>query len=330
MRGKGPAASPILECPVASEHGPVLEVRGATRRFGHHRALCDVGLTIAGGEIFALIGPNGAGKTTLVRAITGRLPLDGGSVLICGRPVRRNPETRRLLGLVPQSVALYPHLTARENLEVLGRLSGVPARDLGPVVDAALSQVGLAGRAADRTARLSGGMQRRLNIVAGTLHRPRLLVLDEPTVGVDLRAREAIHALLRDLRGRGLAVLLTTHDLDQAADLADRIGILAHGRLVAVDTPAALVNEVCGEERELRVALSQAPDRAARAFLQAAGLTPAEGDRTWTGPLRGGLDRLAHVSARLAELNLAVDEVRVREPGLRGVFFRLTGEEFAP
>jgi ABC-2 type transport system ATP-binding protein len=306
----------------------VLEVSAAIKRFGAQTALDGIDLHIGPGEIYALLGPNGAGKTTLIRAISGRLSLDAGTIRILGQ-APRSRSARRLFGLVPQAIALYPHLTARENLVALGRLSGVPAREVGAAADHALARMALTDRSSDLTETLSGGMQRRLNIAAGTLHHPRLLLLDEPTVGVDVVAREEIHAMLRDLRSDGLAVLLTTHDLEQASELADRVGILAAGRLLAQGTPGALVREIFAGSRELIVTLSGLPVEDARKLLRAAGLTPIEQGLTWKGLLQGGLEQLELLGRHLGELGTPIAEVRVREPGLRGVFFHLTGQELS-
>lgn len=303
----------------------VLRVVGATRRFGSNVALAGVDLAIKAGEIFALIGHNGAGKTTLVRAISGRIRLDAGSIDILGRDVHADAAAKSLFGLVPQSIALYDHLTARENLAVLGRLSGVPARDIARVVEQALKLMALSDRADDLTANLSGGMQRRLNIAAGTLHHPRLLLLDEPTVGVDLMAREGIHDLLRELRRDGLAILLTTHDLDQAEELADRVGIMSNGRILAEGETESLVRSVFGEAKELIMTFAREPDARGLEFLENQGLTRVEGGAAWTGRLSGGFAEVSQLGGRAARAGLAVDEVRVREPSLRGVFFHLTG-----
>jgi ABC-2 type transport system ATP-binding protein len=241
--------------------------------------------------------------------------------------VHTNASARSLFGLVPQSIALYDHLTPRENLEVLGRLSGVSANDLSRTVEQALELVSLTDRANDRTADLSGGMQRRLNIAAGTLHSPPLLLLDEPTVGVDLMARERIHDMLRDLKRRGLAILVTTHDLEQAEELADRVGVIAAGRVLGEGDPALLVREIFGDAKELILTLVREPDADGLAFLANQGLRRAEGETVWTGRLTGGFAHVSDLGSRAAAAGLAVDELRVREPGLRGVFFSLTGSE---
>jgi ABC-2 type transport system ATP-binding protein len=308
----------------------VLTVAGATKRFGSTVALDGVDLAIGAGEILALIGHNGAGKTTLIKAISGRLRLDSGEISILGRDVNADRSVRGLFGLVPQSIALYDHLTARENLEVLGRLSGVAKNEIKETVIRTLVRVSLADRADDRTSNLSGGMQRRLNIAAGVLHKPRLLLLDEPTVGVDLTAREGIHELLRELRRQGLAVLLTTHDLEQAEELADRVAVIAHGQILAEGDSDSLVKEAFGESRELILTLAHEPDSDGFDFLESQGLTRVEGGTAWSGRLTGGFDQVSALGSKAAKAGLAVDEVRVREPGLRSVFFHLTGSDLEP
>ena len=303
---------------------PALAVSGVRRSYGARVALAGVDLELPAGMIYGLLGPNGAGKTTLVRAISGRLRLDRGSVRLCGEDPASDPGARRLLGLVPQELALYPELTAAENLQVFGRLMGLSRAESNRAARSLLERIGLDARADDRVDGLSGGMKRRLNVV---IHRPRVLLLDEPTVGVDPAAREDIHELLRELRGEGLAVLLTTHDLEQAAELADRVGLLIDGELRVEGTVAELVGGVFGDGKELLVTLAVAPAEPDRLRLEVLGLAPSHDRRVWTRRLETGIDDLSELTADLEREGLEVAEVRVREPGLRGVFFRLAGRE---
>ena len=307
----------------------VLAVRAASCRWGTRVALQDVTFEIPAGRIFALIGPNGAGKTTLVRAVAGRVPLYGGEILVLGAAAGTR-AARAALGLVPQLIALYPFQTARENLETFARLSGVPAAAVDGVVRSALQRVDLAGSADRITGQLSGGMQRRLNIAAGLLHDPKLLLLDEPTVGIDLAGREYVHDLLRSLRADGVGVLLTTHDLDQTTELADTVGVLSGGRLVAVGAPADLIQQTFGGDRELQLSLAAAATGTAREILEGHGLRMLSEGRRWTGRLHGGLTDVGTLQSRLEESGLGIEEIRVREPSLRSVFFQLTGEDLAP
>jgi ABC-2 type transport system ATP-binding protein len=307
----------------------VLEVRGARRRFGDRSAMAGVDLQLRRGEVLALLGPNGAGKTTLLGAISGRVRPDAGEIHIGGeRP--GSPLARRGLGVVPQAVALYPALTARANLEVFGRLAGVAAQRLPGSVDAALRWCNLESRAGDPVRTLSGGMQRRLNIAAATLHDPHLLLLDEPTTGLDPAARGQIHAGLRRLRSAGMAMLLATHDLQEAQDLADRVAIMLDGQIRALDTPAALIAATFAGRKELNVLLEHDPDGPARQLLAAAGLQPTAIPRLWVGLTDDDFQGLAALRVHLREGGLRLLGLRVLEPGLHGVFLRMTGREIEP
>lgn len=297
------------------------------RTYGMGRGLAGVGLTVAAGEIYGLLGPNGAGKTSLVRAVTGRLRLDAGIVRLFGQDPAE-PASRRQLGLVPQDIALYHDLSVRENLFAMGRLAGLSAAAARAALARALDWIGLADRADSLVGTLSGGQQRRVNLAAGTLHEPGLLVLDEPTVGVDPPAREGIHRLLLELKARGTAILLATHDLDQAAELADRVGVLVRGRLAAVGSVPALVAEwFPAGAKDLSLTFGAAPPPPAGLVLEGAGLTPDPARILWTGPFSGGVDGLPGLLASLAAAGAPVADARIREPGLRGVFFRVAGEE---
>jgi ABC-2 type transport system ATP-binding protein len=306
----------------------VLRVVRASRVIGHRAVLSEIGFVIERSQIFGLLGPNGAGKTSLIRAISGRLKLDSGTIELSGESPRENRQARRRLGLVPQEIALYSELTARENLAVFARLMGVSREEITPRVDWALERIGLLDRADDRVQTLSGGMRRRINIAAGILHNPEVLLLDEPTVGVDPSAREKIHEFLLELREEGLAILLTTHDLEQAAELSDRIGILVDGKLCASGSLDELIRKSFGDSKELTVTLSKQPGESGRSWLETRGLIAARDGKVWTGRLQGGLGNLSDLGNCLEKLGLSVEEIRVREPNLRGVFFHLAGREF--
>ncbi len=305
-----------------------LTVEGALRTLDGRRVLDGVDLRVAPGQLVALLGPNGAGKTSLIRAICGRLRLDAGRVTLDGGDPTRTPAVRARLGLVPQALALYPDLGARENLEIFAALCGVPRRARAAAVGQALHWASLVERASSPVRTLSGGMQRRLNLAAAVTHGPRLLLLDEPTVGVDPQARERLHALLVDLRARGTALLLATHDLDQAAELADRVAVLVDGRVRAEGTPAELVRRHVGAARELRLRLRRSPAPAARATLSGFGLVPDAAGLQWHGTLEASADAHAELTRRLVVQGAQLDELRLREPGLRGVFLRVTGREW--
>ena len=219
----------------------MLEVENLCKTFGGLDAVSEVSFSVAPGQLVGLLGPNGAGKTTTVSLIAGLLTPDRGEVRIAGRPLAGDTDPlKRRIGLVPQDLALYDELTARDNLKFFGALYGLRSRALEVAIADTLALVGLADRARDRVKTFSGGMKRRLNLAGGLLHDPDVLILDEPTVGVDPQSRNAIFENLESLKGRGKALLYTTHYMEEAERLADRIVVLDHGRVIADDTLAGL------------------------------------------------------------------------------------------
>ncbi|MCS7272453.1 MAG: ABC transporter ATP-binding protein, partial [Gemmataceae bacterium] len=212
---------------IAVMRGAVLEVQHVRKTYGATVALDDVSLTVAEGELFGLLGPNGAGKTTLISIICGLLDADAGEVRLFGQPLqRRRRDLRQLIGLAPQELALYPNLTARENLLFFGRLYGMGTPELHARVSELLQAVGLLERADERVATFSGGMKRRLHLAAAVVHRPRLLVLDEPTVGVDPQSRNHLFELIRTFNRTGMTIVYTSHYLAEVENLCSRLAIL--------------------------------------------------------------------------------------------------------
>ncbi len=223
----------------------LLDVQALHKRYGPIVALDHVSFGVAEGEIFGLLGPNGAGKTTLLSILSGLLQPSGGEVRIAGRPLRATDrELRRAVGMVPQELALYGELSARENLLFFGELYGLRGADLRGRVNEVLAAIGLADRADDRADTFSGGMKRRLNLGIALVHRPRLLLLDEPTVGVDPQSRNHIFEEVRRLNRAGVTIVYTSHYMEEVQALCQRIGIIDHGRLVASDTLANLLRRV--------------------------------------------------------------------------------------
>jgi ABC-2 type transport system ATP-binding protein len=208
---------------------PLLALEGVSRSFGAHRAVDGVSLRIFAGEVYGLLGPNGSGKSTTLAMISGLLPPEAGTISF-------DPGSNSRIGLVPQEISLYPALSPAENLRFFCRLYGLGRRETASRVSELLEEIGLTSRASSPVETLSGGMKRKVNIAAALVHRPDLVVLDEPTTGVDIEARFAIWELIRRLRGRGVTVLLTTHALEEAEELCARIGFLHDGRLVAEGT----------------------------------------------------------------------------------------------
>ncbi len=299
---------------------PILTVANAHHAYGARVVLRGVDLRVRPGEIYALLGPNGAGKTTLIRAVCGRLKPDGGQVRLAGGDPFANGSVRAALGLVPQAVALYGHLTVAENLEVFGRLSGLKGAALTAARAHAMAVCHIAERAGTPVKHLSGGFQRRVNIAAAILHSPKLLVLDEPTVGVDLPARDAVGEVLRALRAEGVGILIITHDLEQAGDLADRVGFLRDGRMVLEGEPATLIAEAFGDEMEVQVDLPGELDSAQEIRLSAEGLMRGRAPGVWTCLSRDGYAVAGRLDARLRQAGLMAREIRVRRPSLQNLF----------
>ena len=219
----------------------MLEARKLAKAFGRVAAVDGVSLAVASGHLVSLLGPNGAGKTTTVSMLAGLLRPDRGEVWVDGHRLAGDADpAKRKIGLVPQEVALYEELSARDNLRFFGGLYGFRGAELEGAIGSELELVGLADRARDRVGTYSGGMKRRLNLAAGLLHDPDILLLDEPTVGVDPQSRHAIFENLGALKRRGKAILYTTHYMEEAERLSDRIVVMDHGQVIAVDTLAGL------------------------------------------------------------------------------------------
>ncbi len=227
----------------------MLQLRSVTKRYGTLVALNDVSLDIERGEFFGLLGPNGAGKSTIMSLVAGLRAPDTGTLTLDGAPLTsRDTSTRTALGLVPQSIALYDELSAEQNLKIFGELYGLRGADLRARIDEALEAVQLADRRRDQVKTFSGGMQRRLNLVAALLHRPKLLLCDEPTVGVDPQSRNAIFDFLEARARAGLTVIYSTHYMEEATRLCTRIGIIDHGKILALGTLDELLTKLPFEE----------------------------------------------------------------------------------
>jgi ABC-2 type transport system ATP-binding protein len=307
--------------------GPVLECQGLRKRYGERVAVDGVGFTIAEGETYGLLGPNGAGKTTTISMVCGILERDAGEVRVAGRPVGTDtPEAKGAVGYVPQDIALYPDLSGRENLAFFGRLQGLRGGQLKQRVDEVLEVVGLSDRADDRVQDYSGGMQRRANIAAGLLHSPQLLVLDEPTVGVDPQSRNAILESVEALGRQGMAVLYTTHYMEEAERLCDRVGIIDSGHIVAEGTRRELVASI-GEHDRLRVNGTGDLAAFADACRGLEGVVEATvgGDAVdvLVNDARQALPAVIEAAHRA---DVSIGGIDVVEPDLEAVFLRLTGK----
>ena len=310
----------------------LIEVEDLRVSYGDRAALDGLSFSVAAGEMVGLLGPNGAGKTTTLSVLATLRRPTAGVARIAGHAVDREPAAvRRVLGLVPQTVALYPTLTARENVCFFGRLLGCRGNALVAAAANALDIAGLSERADDIVATFSGGMQRRLNLACALLHTPRVLLLDEPTVGVDPQSRERIFTAVRGQAAAGSAVLYSTHYMEEAERLCDRVVLIDHGRAIASGTPAALVR---ANGRSLRLAVTTRQELETGWLNGIAGARVVEGgDGDDAGTVLGDttsvvIEELSVASAvleRAAARGGDVMEFHVYQPTLQDVFIDLTG-----
>jgi ABC-2 type transport system ATP-binding protein len=297
------------------------------KRFGELTAVDGVSLTIAQGETFGLLGPNGAGKTTTISMICGLLAPDQGSVTVTGQEIStKSTKGRSEIGLVPQDLAIYPDLTGEENLRFFGHLYGMTGGALDNRVDEVLDVIGLADRRDDQTKEYSGGMKRRLNIGIGLLHEPQLLVLDEPTVGVDPQSRNAILESVESLSREGMAVLYTTHYMEEAERLCDRVAIIDEGVVQAQGTRRELVSMV-GEKDRVAMSASGNLVEAAEALRHIEGVTDASASDHRIDVLATDASSiLPQLLATVTSSGGSITGVEVEEPNLEAVFLHLTGK----
>lgn len=301
----------------------MLHATQLTKKYGAFTALDQVTLQVQRGEFFGLLGPNGAGKSTLMSLVAGLRVPDAGGITLDGVSLQgRPPEVVRAIGFVPQTIALYEDLTAAENLSIFGGLHGLAGRALATRVEECLAAVQLADRRAQAVKTYSGGMQRRLNLAAALLHRPKLLLCDEPTVGVDPQSRNAIFDLLQQLNREGLTVIYSTHYMEEATRLCTRIGIIDHGRILALGTLDELLAHLPVAEVVSFPRNAQA--EAAKAALARFGHCVERGE-TCEVHLRADV-RLADFFGAAAAAGLPDRWFQLKRPSLEDVFLHLTGK----
>ena len=307
---------------------PILEVRNLVKNYGSTAAVKGVSFNIEEGEIFSLLGPNGAGKTTTISVLSTLLAPTSGDVRVGGHSVVSEPmKVRNLIGVVPQDMALYEDLTARENLTFWGQMYNLGGKALNARIDQVLEQIGLKDRAKQRVKTFSGGMKRRVNIGVGLLHQPRLLFMDEPTVGIDPQSRRAILDSVKDLNRQGMTVLYTTHYMEEAQELSDRVGIIDHGDLIALGTQSELTRQV-GEYEALQLHIGEMDDSEAlaQALRGVEGVVRADViDHNITVITPDAERILAPVVSRANERGIRIHTVTIQEPNLEAVFLHLTG-----
>ena len=306
----------------------ILEARNLVKKYGDFTAVNGISFEIKAGEIFSLLGPNGAGKTTTISMLSTLYVPTRGEATVGGHSITKEPmAVRNLIGVVPQDLALYEDLTARENLLFWGQMYGLSGKALNTRIDEVLEQIGLADKAKQRVKTYSGGMKRRVNIGVGLLHKPKLLFMDEPTVGIDPQSRRAILDSVKDLNKQGMTVLYTTHYMEEAAELSDRVGIMDHGELIALGTQVELTKQV-GEMETLilHVGENDDPERLAAAIRTLKMVRKADvTDHTVTVIVPEAEEALAPAVTKANELGIKIHSVDMREPNLEAVFLHLTG-----
>ena len=299
-----------------------MRVDALVKRFSPVTAVDGITLELRPAECLGLLGPNGAGKSTLIRSIVGRVIPDAGAISIFGARAD-SPAARGALGWIPQELALYPRLTCRENLRSFGRYHGLGGAALEEAVARCLGWATLNDRAGELVKNLSGGMKRRLNMAAGLIHQPKLVLMDEPTVGVDPQSRNHIFEMIEKLRAEGMSLIYTTHYMEEAERLCDRIAIIDHGKIIALGTHADLVRTTFGTRSQVLARYQGADERIAAWVFE-------RGGHVVDGTAQFSIEHPAEVAALLeasARAGLELLDVSIRKPNLESVFLHLTGRE---
>lgn len=306
----------------------ILESQNLAKNYGDFTAVKGITFDIKEGEIFSLLGPNGAGKTTTISMLSTLYTPTSGDATIGGHSITKDPmAVKRVIGVVPQDLALYEDLTAKENLVFWGQMYGLGGKSLNSRVDEVLEQIGLTDKAKNRVKTYSGGMKRRVNIGVGLLHKPRLLFMDEPTVGIDPQSRRAILDTVKDLNKHGMTVLYTTHYMEEAAELSNRVGIIDHGDLIALGTQEELTKQVGQTDTlVLHISENEDPDALAKAVSNIEGVQKANVTNNEVSIITpDAKEVLALVVGKANERGIKIRSIDIREPNLEAVFLHLTG-----
>jgi ABC-2 type transport system ATP-binding protein len=304
----------------------ILEIDRLCKNYGAQQALLDVSFSVGEGELFGLLGPNGAGKTTCMSILSCLMDPTSGQARLQGQPLNTHDRAiRRSIGLVPQELAIYNELSGRENLRFFGELYAVRGAELERRVDQTLTAIGLADRADDRADTYSGGMKRRLNLGAALIHQPRLILLDEPTTGVDPQSRNHIFEEVRRLNKAGVTIIYTSHYMEEVEALCTRIGIMDQGKLIACDTLPNLLHEL---EGLIRVRVSRMAPGLSERLRQLPSVRVVEHDGLGIDLLsRDTKTVLLQLLALLSELRVDLTSLEIHEPNLERVFLHLTGRK---
>lgn len=305
----------------------MLQVTGLSKSFESLKAVDNISLSVKHGEIFGFLGPNGAGKTTTLSMLAGLLKPDSGTVRIDGLDLRKDiRKIKKIMGVVPQDMAFYEDLTARENLHFWGKLQGVDKKELETRIEDYLERTGLKGRENEALKKYSGGMKRRINLIIGLIHRPRILLLDEPTIGIDVQTKLNVFTIIREAAAAGTTILYTTHNLREAEELCDRIAIIDNGRIPATGTLEELI-QIVGEKD---IALINGTFKAEEARTALKDVREAEILTLQDGRLVLSVRAQKDIPAILEKFFKAghhIDGIAIKQPNLESVFLKLTGKE---
>lgn len=307
---------------------PILEVRDLVKKYGDFTAVNGISFNVDEGEIFSLLGPNGAGKTTTISIISTLFAPTSGDATVCGHSVLKDAmAVKSCIGVVPQDLALYEDLSALENLLFWGKMYGLTGKHLTDRVAEVLDQIGLNDKAKQRVKTYSGGMKRRVNIGIGLLHKPKLLFMDEPTVGIDPQSRRAILDSVKELNRQGMTILYTTHYMEEAQELSDRVGIIDHGELIALGTQEELTRQV--DETDtlvLHIAENEDPEPLANRLRALDGVRRADAIDHEISIITDSAQNLIAPAVHTAEeAGIKIFSIDIREPNLEAVFLQLTG-----
>jgi ABC-2 type transport system ATP-binding protein len=303
-----------------------IEVRNLRKSFGDFLAVQDVSFHADSGEVLSLLGPNGAGKSTTISMLSGLLAPIGGDASIMGHSVTKEPEAaKKSLGVVPQDIALYPDLSARENLVFWGKMYGLRGAELRSAVDSVLEIIGLTDRQKDHVGKFSGGMKRRVNIGAALLHKPKVIIMDEPTVGIDPQSRRHILDNVKELNRQGMTVLYTTHYMEEAAELSDHIAIMDKGKVIAYGTHDELIRMI-GEETRIDLTLNAEGEKVLEAWRTVEGVAGIDATDGKVTALVDDSNRVLPLLFDAASrVGVRITSVDIQEPNLEAVFLHLTG-----
>lgn len=303
-----------------------IEVQALQKSFGEFRAVQGATFRAEAGEVLSLLGPNGAGKSTTISMLSGLLEPSGGEARIMGHSVTRDPEAAKAsLGVVPQDIALYPDLSARENLTFWGKMYGLRGAALNQRVDEVLDIIGLADRQKDHVGKFSGGMKRRVNIGAALLHKPEVVIMDEPTVGIDPQSRRHILDNVKDLNRQGMTVLYTTHYMEEAEELSNHIAIMDKGKVIACGTHEELI-QLVGEQTRIALTLDTEGNRVLESWRAVDGVANVVAENGHITALVNDSNRVLPRLFYTANAQGArITSIDIQEPNLEAVFLHLTG-----